>query len=179
MIGYENPDLRILNGATNELQKTAIGEHMWAMAINEATSKVYVTRTGSAEIWEFDEASGQTSRIPVGAIPCAIAIDQKTNILYVLNYDDSTVTVISGASRHTVATVKAGLHPQAITVDSNSNRVYVANTHASTVTVINGQDNTVVATIPVGKNPYALAANPKTGKVYTANFGEPSFTALP
>jgi len=45
------------------------------------------------------------------------------------------VTVIDGARREAIATVKVGRLPQAVAVDAKKNRVYVANSHSDTVTV--------------------------------------------
>ena len=85
-----------------------------------------------------DEVSGNVTTVPTGAIPCAVAVNPVTNMAYVANHGDDTVTVIDGARRAVIATVRVGLRPQVVAVDSKRNRVYIANTHSDDITVIDG-----------------------------------------
>jgi YVTN family beta-propeller protein len=89
-----------------------------------------------------------------------------------VNHGDDTVTVIDGAKRTVIATVKVGLRPQAVAVDANRNRIYVANTHSDNGTVIDGARNSVLKTLHSGKNPYAIAVDPNSGRLYVASYGE-------
>lgn len=179
LIGYEDPNIRIMNGSTNVVERVAAHEHLWGMALNEVTGKLYVTDAGNADLFAVDTASGKRTRIPVGAIPCAVAVNAQGDQVYVVNYGDDTVTVIDGKTENSIATLEVGSGPQAIAVDSRSNRVYVANTHGNSVTIIDGQNNSVIDSVPAGKNPYAITVGPDSRTVYVANFGEPSFTVVP
>jgi len=172
-IGYEEPNIRILNGATDEAEKAAAQEHLWGMAIDETSGVLYVTASGSGQLL----AAGK-EKYSVGAIPCAVAVNSETGMIYVVNYGDDSVTVIDGKLKAAAGTIKAGHGPQAIAVDSKANRVYVANTHDDSVTVIDGHTNKVIATVPAGRNPYAITAGSDAGTVYVANFGEPCFTSV-
>jgi YVTN family beta-propeller protein len=177
-IGYEDPNLRILNGADNSLERAHLGEHLWGMAVNEVTGVVYVTRAGNAEVVALDKDLRTKTAISVGAIPCALAVNPKANRIYVANYGDDTVTAIDGGKHKAVATVRVGHGPQAIAVDIKANLIYAANTHADSLTVIDGKRYAPIATLPGGKNPFAIAVEPNTGKPYVANFGQPSLTAM-
>src|SRR5438477_4786612 len=108
LLGYENANLTVMDQTTNIIGKKQVGMHPWAMAVNEATSTLYVTRVGNGQLLELDEKSGVTTTIPTGAFPCAVAVNPVTNRVYVVNHGDDTVTVIDGARREAIATVKVG-----------------------------------------------------------------------
>ena len=64
--------------------------------------------------------------VSVGHHPQAVAVDESTNLVYVANTLDSTITVIDGASNKVAATLKGGKNPHAIAVDAPAGAVYVA-----------------------------------------------------
>jgi YVTN family beta-propeller protein len=178
LLGYEDPNLTILNGTTGSLQKSFLGTHIWGMAWNEETGAVYVTRIENSEVVVLQPDLRHQATIPTGAMPCAVAVNSKTNAIYVANYADSTVTVIDGKKQVAIATIKVGNLPEAVSVDAEANLVYVANTHGNSVSVIDGNTNAVIATLEAGQNPFALASGRNGRKLYVANFGQPSFTVL-
>ena len=171
LIGYENPNVRILGEASSEFLKTLGGEHLWGLTVNGLTGAVYVTRSGNAEVVAIE--SGHTTSIPVGGMPCAVAVNPKTNFVYVLNYRDSNVTAINGSTNTPVATIGVGLHPQALAIDPAANLVYVANTHDNSVTVIDGAKQAALITVPGGEQPFAIAAVPSRQKLVVANLSGP------
>ena len=179
LMSYESSDLTVLNLNNRTFSKLPMGAtHPWAFARNPVTSILYVTRIGNADVVAYNEQSHTSSIIKTGNYPCAIAINSRTNRVYVLNYADETVTVIDGAANRVLATLPVGNHPQAIAVDEDANQAYVANVHGNTLTVIDGSKNLVSEALPAGKNPYGLVVAGKSGAVVTANEGEPSFTVL-
>src|SRR6266478_2850424 len=70
LLGYENTNLTVMDQTTNIIGKKQVGMHPWAMAVDEATSTLYVTRVGNGELLELDEKSGVTTTIPTGTFPC-------------------------------------------------------------------------------------------------------------
>ena len=88
------------------------------------------------------------------------------------------MTVIDGARREAIATVKVGRLPQAVAVDAKKNRVYVANSHSDTISVLEGNRNSVLKTIPAGKNPFAVAVDANNGQVYVVSYDEPALTVV-
>lgn len=85
--------------------------------------------------------------ISVGTQPLGVAVNQKTNTVYVSNYQDNSVSVINAATNTVVATVAVGKGPQAILAYTPANLVYVNNVTDRTISVINGSTNTVVNTV--------------------------------
>ncbi len=110
-----------------------------------------------------------TATIPVGGVPFGVAVDPKTNTIYVTNHFSDTVSVISGRTNTVTATIPVGGDPNGVAVDRKTNTIYVANLRDSTVSMISGRTNTVTATIPVGREPFGVAVNAKTNTIYVAN----------
>jgi YVTN family beta-propeller protein len=178
MIGYEDPKIRMLTGATDSVATFTAHEHLWGMALGQDSGKLYVTDVGTSELFAVDPATGKRTQIAVGSIPCAVSVNARTNMIYVLNYGDDSVTAVDGKTDKAVAMIHVGSRPQALTVDPRVNRIYVANTHADSVTIIDGETNAPLVNVAAGRNPYAIATGADPRTVYVANFGEPSFTAV-
>ena len=54
-------------------------------------------------------------------VPMAVAVNEATNRIYVVNYGSSDVTVIDGTSNRPIATVQVGLWPQQIAINTQTN----------------------------------------------------------
>jgi YVTN family beta-propeller protein len=177
LIGWEGTSLTVLDSKPAIIGKVQMGGmHLWGMVVNEAAGKLYVTRAGNAELAIVDEASESVTNIATGAIPCAVAVNPATNLVYVVNHEDNTVTVIDGTQGKVSATVQVGKKPQGIAVDAKANRIYVANVHGDSVSVIDGARNAVIDTLRTGHNPYALVANDRTDRLYMVLQSEVPFT---
>jgi YVTN family beta-propeller protein len=180
LLGYEDPNLRIIDGTTGEITREPVGSiHAWAPVIDAGLRKLYVTRVGTADVLVVDLESRKHSVIAVGNYPCAIAVNPKTHMAYVTNYADDTVSVIDGAKGTVAGTVKVGHSPQSAAVDAVTNRVYVGNAHSDTVSVIDAAKLRVTATLPAGKHPYAVVVDPAIGAVYAGNMPDPESTEAP
>jgi YVTN family beta-propeller protein len=107
--------------------------------------------------------------IKVGNDPKDVAVNPKTNMAYVANFDN--VVVIDGSTNNIVAKIPIGADANgwAIDVNPNTNRAYVAANSADSVIVIDTSQNKVITTIPVGNDPEGVAVNPETNMIYLAN----------
>jgi YVTN family beta-propeller protein len=169
LIGWEGTSLTVLDSKPTIIGKIKMGGmHLWGMAVDEAAGKLYVTRAGNAELAIVDEATGSVTNIATGATPCAVAMNPATKLIYIVNHEDNTVTVVDELQGKAVATVKVGQKPQGIAVDAKTNRVYVANVHGDSISVIDGTRNAVIETLRTEHNPYALAVNERTARLYAA-----------
>jgi YVTN family beta-propeller protein len=168
LIGYGTA-LRVLSGSSNELKEIPVGKHAWGIAVNNATGATYVCRIEDSEVVEIDADSGATATLQAGDIPCAVAVDSASNVLYVANYRGNSVTVLEGARRGVIATVPVGRHPEAVAIDPVRHLVFVANSADASITVIDAKTNGVLSTLPAGKTPYALAVVPGSNRLYVAN----------
>jgi len=179
LVGWESTALTVLASQPSIVAKIPLkGMHAWGTLADQATGRVFVTKAGSAELLIVEEDPGNVSAVPTGAIPCAVALNPVTGLVYVVNHGDDTVTTIDGANHRIIATIKVGKSPQGIAIDSKSNRIYVANVHGNSVTMIDGARNAATRTFHVGKNPYALTIDENNGRLYVALQGDPSFTVI-
>jgi DNA-binding beta-propeller fold protein YncE len=108
--------------------------------------------------------------IKLAAIPEGVAVDQKTDMIYVELFDGD-VAVVDGTTNKVVASISLGdLVPGAIAVDSTRNRIYVlSSTPRFGVSVINGTTNQVVRTIGASKTQESdVAIDPITNRLYVS-----------
>jgi len=118
-----------------------------ALILSVAALAGLVPATTTAAVAASAQPAGNTTRliaacrvaatIPVGGVPAGIAVDWKTNRIYVANRGDGTVSVINGQTNAVVATIPVGLRPGGVTVNWRINRAYVANA-GGTVSVLAG-----------------------------------------
>jgi YVTN family beta-propeller protein len=176
---YEDPSIRFVNEATGAVTKASVGPHVWGMVFDQPSGTLFLTHTAGAGIVALDVETHAVRTLPVGSIPCALAINPVTRRLYVVNYGDNTLSILDLQTRTTIATLPVGLHPQGLAVDSKSNRIYVANVQGNSVTVIDGARNAVIGVRNAGSHPYAVAVDQSSGHAYAANYGAPWVTPLP
>jgi DNA-binding beta-propeller fold protein YncE len=186
-----------------------------AVDVDLATDTVYAANGGpngngnTVSVINGATCNGRTARgcaqeqpqIVVGRSPFWIAVDQKTESVYVANNRDGTVSVINGARCN--AKVRSGCHrrPRAVETGAGASFVQVDDSR-HTVFALNNGDGTMSEIDtrtcrgsftggcprrarneqlswdpPAGYNPNAFALVPHTGTVYLANVGGESFMA--
>ena len=125
-------------------------------------------------------SSKQIAHIPVGNAPETIGVNPHTNMMYVANYLDNTVSVIDGENNTKIGNdIPVGEGPTGIGVNSNTNMMYVANYLDNTVSVIDGENNTKIGNdIPVGKGPGDIGVNSDTNTIYVANNWDNSVSVI-
>lgn len=96
---------------------------------------------------------GKTPQIPVGSSPTDIAINTKTNKIYVVNGESNSVSIINSNFGNEAKNIRVGTNPSSIAVDDFNNRIYVANSGSDTISVIDGDNDTRIRDISVGKVP--------------------------
>lgn len=101
--------------------------------------------------------------------PVAIAVNSDTNMLYVTNTNDDTVTVIDGDTNKIIKSIKVGSEPHVLSINQETNTIYVTNLGSNEVTVIDGTTNTEITNIPVGDSPTDIDVNSQYNMVYVAD----------
>ena len=133
-----------------------------------------------------------TGTIRVGTGPLGVAVDPRTDTIYVTNGNDNTVSVINGArcngmttrgcATAVVATIKVGTFPVADAFNPATRTVYVANPTGS-ISVINAATCNATTTsgcgrparsIPDKRGPAWIDIDRATGTVYVADGGTSS-----
>lgn len=178
LISYEDPNLKILDGATHALAKVPVGEHLWGMAVSELTGTIYLTRTGASELVAVDERTHEKQVVNVGRIPCAVAVDDKAGRVFVMNYSDGSITTLTAPGLKVVATVAVGVRPQSLAVSAGRHSVYVASLHGDILTAIDESTGKAIGTWPAGPSPYGLGLSSRADVFYVANLGTPAWTAV-
>jgi YVTN family beta-propeller protein len=114
-----------------------------------------------------------TPAIPVGKSPRVVSVNPSTNMVYVANNDENTVSVIDGKTNNIITAFPVafpvGKGPSGVSVNPSTNIIYVTNRDDNTVSVIDGKTNHITATIPVGDSPRDVSVNPSTNIVYVVN----------
>ncbi len=77
---------------------------------------------------KVDPSTGKVlGRLATGSQPRSAAISTDGTAVYVVNYDDSTVSKIRTSDMSLIEEVPAGYHPIGIAYDGSTGRVWVAN----------------------------------------------------
>jgi YVTN family beta-propeller protein len=106
-------------------------------------------------------------QIQVGPQPFGLALDAKTNRLYVANFS-STVSVINTKTNAIVQTIPLNGYLGGDAVDIRTDTVYVAG--GTGLYVIDGRTGTVTDTVTLPDAPQKVAVNPETDTVYTSSW---------
>lgn len=206
-------DLSVINGATcNATNRSgcgwtwptvATGPWPQAVAVNSRTDTVYtanvgVNFSGGDTVSVIDGATCNATNhsgcgkaratVDVGGRPYALAINEATDTIYVVDMLDNTVSVIDGATCNgtehsgcglTPPTVSTGGSPDGVAVDRTTNTIYVANGNDNDVSVIDGATcngthhagcTQIAPTTPTAGSGEALAVEEATDTVYVANY---------
>ncbi len=99
-----------------------------------------------------------------------IAVNSRTNRIYITNIHSGNVSVIDGLTNKIIDTIGGMKKVGGVAVNEATNRVYVVTRERSdgTVTVIDGKTNQIIAAVPVGFTPVTVDVNPNTNLVYVS-----------
>ncbi len=152
------------------------------------------TAVGSAEEEELarledaeanDPASGRDKRWVNAMNSAPLALSADNRLLWVVNPDDDSVSVIRTADRVPVAKIKVGNEPQGIALDPANRYAYVANAASSTVSVIrieNADPQSFRAEeqsqLLTGAEPWNVVASPDGRRIFVANSSQDTITVI-
>jgi YVTN family beta-propeller protein len=94
-----------------------------------------------------------------------------TQIAYVVNFNDGTVSVINVAGGEVTDTISVGNRPFRVAFTPDGTIAYVTNSGSDTVSVIDVLNGMVITTIPVGDSPGGVAFTPDGTIAYVTNSG--------
>jgi YVTN family beta-propeller protein len=174
-----------------KIADVAVGGNPLAVAVNPASSRVYVavvkdsTQGGSFEgLVVIDGVTNTVAgTVAVGASPAGVAVNPGPNWIYVTNLGSHTISVVSGATNGLVATIPISGASDDIDVNGDTGRVYAPNPASKTVNVIDGLPgsanvHSVIATIPVGNSPASVAVDRTTNRIYVANASDRTVSVI-
>ena len=138
------------------------------ISINPISNTIYVVDPNTG-IFVVDGNTKQlTSTIEITSTR-NIAVNPYTNNIYITNYVNDTVSVISGLAGNTLYNINVGRNPQGIAINPETNMIYVTNLNDDTVSVIDGDTGEVIDNIQVQSNPFDIAVNSNTNMIYVAH----------
>jgi DNA-binding beta-propeller fold protein YncE len=184
----------------------AVGPAPFAVAVNDRTHSVYVSELGAPAVAVIDgrtcngsAVTGCGKRPPtvaVGEIPGGIAVDPRTDTVYVSGQASNDVSVIDGRTcSATDATgcarrpphIRAGMGARGVALDEATRTLYVANSGDNTVSVIDAATcnarvhsgcGATPRALPVGISPRRVAVDELTNTVYVTNAGSDTVSIL-
>jgi YVTN family beta-propeller protein len=108
--------------------------------------------------------------IPVGAFPTDIALDPRTNRIYVANSEEDSVSVIDGDNNVLLEMISAGRCPVGIAVSPSRDEIYVTHSAAGggALYVINTITRQKTEQLPVGSGLGNVAVDPRGERVLVA-----------
>jgi YVTN family beta-propeller protein len=203
MIDGKTCNATIRTGCSQRPPAIPVGFSPFAAAVDQATDTVYVptgpvgpaTNLGSVYVINGSTCNaaatsgcGQAApTVAVGSNPIGVVIDPVTHSVFVLNDEDSTVSVIDGAICNATFTpgcdqrppdLATGFFPGYLDVDLATGTVYVSNQDENTVSVLDGGACTLThqsacrhaaPTTKVGNAPQGIAVNQATNTLYVGN----------
>jgi YVTN family beta-propeller protein len=120
----------------------------------------------------------QSTNITVGRTPVGVAINNRTNMVYVTSFEEDSVNVISAQTNKVIDNIIVGDGQAGISINTKTNRVYIANSFDNSVCVIDGRTNQAITAIEVGNNTADVAVNPNTNRIYATNFDDNSISVI-
>jgi DNA-binding beta-propeller fold protein YncE len=184
--------ITVIDGATLNTSTVTVGYDPGRLAVDPLTHKIFVVNmctapgiticanNGPGTLTVIDGATLHTQNVTVGYAPADVAVNTRTNVIYVANITNSsngpgTITVING-SNYSTRSINTGNDTYSVAVNESTNFLYATNLCGSnpncqnggTVTAINGA-TLGTQSVNVAFLPYWLAVNPVTNKIYVAN----------
>ncbi len=172
-INYSTVTLFATNSKNNTLSSLSLaglkngftvyaGPNPTSVVANASGTVAYVADAGNNTVLPIDLTSKTPkllTPIPVGKDPVSLYLDPLTNkVIYVVNHDSGTISLISLPSNQIIATVNVGGQPDAISVDPNTHIAYVAISNEGVIVPINLFNVTLENPISVGPDPTTVTA---------------------
>ncbi|MDO8331071.1 MAG: YncE family protein [Fluviicoccus sp.] len=130
------------------------------------STKVYIVEKGSNKVRVINAPSDEElAKIPVGAAPAAIAVDNSVNKAYVANGGEKTISVIDTITHKVVSTLTTADKPVDVVMDPGAHRLY-ASLANNAVQVFNTDTQAAVTSVSVDAGPLRMAIDTAAQRLY-------------
>lgn len=176
--GEDEESLAVIDGCTHSPIKSLDMPGATTAAWDPASDRVYVSCQSTAKVAVVDaRADSLLTYIPVGRCPMKLYVNSMRQKLYVLNYDDGTVSVVNLETNQVTATVDIGVnsYPNAGYYCRRVDRFYCGGKDG--VVVLDGRADSVVGRIRfnnVNSLVEAVGGSDIRGVVVASSYGEES-----
>jgi YVTN family beta-propeller protein len=146
----------------------------YAIAVDEAANKVFVSNTFSNMLTVIDGTANAVTNLPVGSFD-AILVDSDRRRVYLLGYESDTITELNPVTGSTTKLSAGAMHLWGLARAGKT--LYVSHVQDATIAAIDLETHTL-RNLQVGAMPCAIAIGRTTGTVYVANYADSTVTAL-
>jgi YVTN family beta-propeller protein len=170
--GTEEESLAVIDGRTHTLVKSIRMPGATTAVWDSALDRVYVSCQSTNKVAVVDCATDSLlTYISVGACPLKMYINTLRRKLYVLNYDNGTVSIVNMTTNQVIKTVDVGGTPNAGYYCRGVDKFYSGGEYRKCI-VISGHSDTIVARIPLPGNVdvMSVTGNEEDGLVYVGAF---------
>jgi YVTN family beta-propeller protein len=198
--------LGVIDVATGKIVEVPVGTYPYGTLATPDGTRVYVSNWGGRRPGPNDPTDGTTpvivdprtgiaasgtvsvvdavtrsviTEIAVGLHPSGMALDARTNLLYVANAHSDTVSVIDTTANEVVSTLHVGIRPgaligstpNALALSSDGKTLYVADGSNNAVAVVDPSNakRPVKGLIPTGWFPTAVTVSADGSQLYVAS----------
>lgn len=174
---FNDNDVSVIDTTLHRVVGTiSVGNAPYGVAVDSATSSVYVGNEYSATVSVIDSGTGQVPQtIGVGLTPYGIAVNPTGTRAYVATNDGSSVGSIAiidaGTQTVTQMAAPAGALPFMPAVSPDGSRVYVGNLGTASVSIYDATNNSYLNDIPISSSANGMAISPDGGTLYVCDGG--------
>jgi YVTN family beta-propeller protein len=172
--------ISVINDSSDQvISNIRVKGEPWVVAVNDLKNIIYVTHPGFLSLIAGNNNT-LVSGIPIGAeSPISMAINPKSNRIYVADDISKNVTVIDSRINKVVdiiptinsseygseSVLRSGV---GVSVDPLRDKLYSVNNLDGKITVIDGKNNRIIEKIPIESytNSSEISVNPYTNKAY-------------
>lgn len=169
--------IEIFDGSTIRLEKTIEVGTTGKLAINSNENLIYML--SGSKIYVIDELTATVdTTIQVSKATMDLAFNPNTDILYVIDFRNNSVTVIDTLTNKVVDVINVGFESTDIAINENTNSIFVANCGNSLVSVIDGLTNSLMRNEKVEEFPKGLIVNSNNDEVYVYTSGWDTYSHI-
>src|SRR3989339_981193 len=186
--GQGTQSIQLINPTTEKVLDTKIIERSWyGLVFSADEKKLYASggHNNRIEIFSIDNNKlVLTDSIVLGKkwpnkiSPAGIAIDDESQLLYVVTREDNQLYIIDIQSKKTVFKQALGGEAYACVLSPNKKQLYISCWGCDKVYLFNTIEKKITAEIPVGDNPNELLLNNKGTILYVANANDNSVSVI-
>ena len=191
-VAHFGQDMTVINGSTDTVSSTITygsSADFPSVGVDPVTNKIYAS-------WQYDATpsvqviSGSSDSITTTVsyaappyyytYPTDIAVNTATNKIYVLDWGNSEVFVVDGATDATIGQISVSSYEKCgIAANSVTNKIYAVD-DSSSVYVFDGATDTQVGTITIGNAGIGrgVAVNTLTNRVYATNSADNTVSVI-
>ena len=166
----------VLNGTVAAPLPASLGP-VNIIRVNPTLNRIYVGGQAAGQANQLHVLDGATdqeigtpltvgSPSPFNFTQSYVLVSQGTGRVYVANYLQNSLAVISGATNAIVATLPVGRGPTSVAGNETTHRIYVANALDRTVTVINADTLRIESTVTLPLVPVRLVVDEALSRIW-------------